>query len=382
MSDDTPPIPGVHHTLAAIVFTDIAGYSTLVEQDEPGTLAAAERDFALMRERCAAHDGSVVKTTGDGLLCAFSSAVKAVGFAVEVQDLLRKARDAAAGPALHHRIGVHVGDVVVREDDVHGDGVNVAARIQAEAPPGGIAVSQTVYDVVRNKLELQVRFLGERELKNLRTTVPVYEILGTAAAGRRARPRTRREFPWKIAASALAGALAVTLLLLFALPWLRQRALQPAARPERAASADTQPDAGIQRPALVRTDNVGDRRTGPLGIAANWARDHVRAHGPEWLDVGNGRSVRASDSGALEVRDASGIATLEWDNLPPRLFAEVLVALLEDGRARGRAPEPRILLAAGAFARRLGYNDLVARLRTSFGPLPEPDAGTGPAPRP
>jgi class 3 adenylate cyclase len=184
---DSNPSPGAprqgQRTLAAIVFTDAVNFSARMQEDEERTLQLLERDFADMRELCQQHQGSVLKTTGDGLLLYFASAVQAVACALAIQrhfaDIARR-----NGPkdALAHRVGIHLGDVFVSQQDVMGDGVNIASRLQAEAEPGGICISQTVYDVVKNKLELHVTSLGARELKNIAESIQVYRLLLDAQA--------------------------------------------------------------------------------------------------------------------------------------------------------------------------------------------------------
>lgn len=181
----TPPIPPGpgQRSLAAIVFTDVVSFSARMQADEETTLRLLKRDFDAMREICVQHHGSVLKTTGDGLLLYFSSAVQAVACALAMQRAFAehlKIRPAAE--SLTHRLGIHLGDVFVNEQDVMGDGVNIAARLQAEAEPGGICISQTVYDVVRNKLALHVTRLGPRELKNITQAIPIYKLLLEAQA--------------------------------------------------------------------------------------------------------------------------------------------------------------------------------------------------------
>jgi class 3 adenylate cyclase len=165
-------------TLAAIVFTDVVSFSARMHTDEVGTLKLLQRDFAEMRRLCTEHEGEVLKTTGDGLLLTFTSAVQAVACALAMQrQFAQEAKDSAGGTALQHRIGIHLGDVLVQDKDVMGDGVNIASRIQSEAEPGGICISQTVYDVVKNKLQMQVVSLGPRDLKNIAQAMPVYRLL-------------------------------------------------------------------------------------------------------------------------------------------------------------------------------------------------------------
>jgi len=173
----TPPGPG-QRSLAAIVFTDVVSFSARMQADEETTLRLLRRDFDEMRVICTSHHGSVLKSTGDGLLLYFSSAVQAVACALAMQrSFARLAKNRPAPESLTHRVGIHLGDVFMNDQDVMGDGVNIAARLQAEAEPGGICISQTVYDVVRNKLALQVTRLGPRELKNISQAIPIYKLL-------------------------------------------------------------------------------------------------------------------------------------------------------------------------------------------------------------
>src|ERR1019366_3038208 len=176
------PAPGTspgQRTLAAIVFTDVVSFSARMHSDEVGTLRLLQRDFAEMRRLCADFEGQVLKTTGDGLLLTFTSAVQAVACALAMQrQFAAEAKgQPSQGGALQHRIGIHLGDVLVQDQDVMGDGVNIASRLQAEAEPGGICISQTVYDVVKNKLEMKVVSLGARDLKNIAQAMPVYRLL-------------------------------------------------------------------------------------------------------------------------------------------------------------------------------------------------------------
>lgn len=167
-----------HRTLATVVFTDCVGFSAKMSEAEDHTLDLIRRDLKLMRQVCEQYDGRVLKSTGDGLLMHFISAVKAVECAVEIQQRLTEiAANLAPEDTLMHRIGIHLADMFITDTDVMGNGVNIAARLQAEAEPGGICLSQTVYDVVKAGLQLPTQYLGLRELKNIREGVPVYRIL-------------------------------------------------------------------------------------------------------------------------------------------------------------------------------------------------------------
>ncbi|HUB68478.1 MAG TPA: adenylate/guanylate cyclase domain-containing protein, partial [Candidatus Methylacidiphilales bacterium] len=179
------------YSLAAIVFTDIVGFSRLMSENEAETLPRAKAELARLREICERHNGNVLKSTGDGLLMHFTSAVQAVACALEIQ---KPAPSDDGQPLLQHRIGIHLGDVSLEDGDVMGDGVNIAARLQTQADPGGICISKTVYDVVKNRLAIQATFLGPRELKNISEAVPIYKILIEAQTrgGRPVRPRRSR----------------------------------------------------------------------------------------------------------------------------------------------------------------------------------------------
>lgn len=179
MSTPTPvPSNTEQRLLAAIVFTDVAGFSTRVEVQESVTLALLERDFLTMRLFSTMHSGTVIKSTGDGLLLYFTSAVQAVEWALKTQrHFADQATSLPATELLQHRIGIHVGEIIMRGGDVMGDGVNVAARVQTEARAGGICISQVVYGVVKNKLKLDVVKLEARKLKNIAESVQMYHVL-------------------------------------------------------------------------------------------------------------------------------------------------------------------------------------------------------------
>jgi TolB-like protein len=169
--------------LAAILAADVAGYSRLMGADEEGTL---ERLKALRHElldpKIAEHHGRIVKTTGDGMLVEFASVVDAVRCAVEVQQAM-PARDTGVGAAnrIELRIGINLGDVIVEGDDLYGDGVNIAARIEALADAGGVFVSNTVFDHVRDRLPFAFEDLGEQQVKNIARPVRVYRVRDSAA---------------------------------------------------------------------------------------------------------------------------------------------------------------------------------------------------------
>jgi adenylate cyclase len=167
--------------LAAVLAADVVGYSRLMEQDESATLVAVKaRQREVLEPLVAKHQGRIFKFTGDGVLVEFGSAVNAVECAVELQKGMAAAN--ADLPEARHvvlRIGVNVGDVMVEGDDLYGDGVNIAARLEGIAEPGGIVISGTVFDYIKNKVKAGLEDLGVRGLKNIAEPVRIYRIAGT-----------------------------------------------------------------------------------------------------------------------------------------------------------------------------------------------------------
>ena len=164
-------------SLAAIVFTDVESFTPKMAADEKHALELIQRDFQLMGQLCQQFEGKVLKHLGDGLLMYFISAEKAVSCCVEMQQALAEAgAELPARDVLIHRIGIHLGDVVFSNNDVMGNGVNMAARLQVQAPPGGICISQALYEVVKSRLSLPVTYVGLRKLKGIQEPVPIYHI--------------------------------------------------------------------------------------------------------------------------------------------------------------------------------------------------------------
>src|SRR5437016_447105 len=168
----------IERRLAAILAADVAGYSRLVGADEEGTLARLK---ALRRElidpKIGEHKGRIVKTSGDGLLVEFASVIDALRCAVAVQQAMRE-RNAGVSPAdrIEFRIGIHQGDILVEDDDIFGDGVNIAARLETLADPGGICVSGRVQEDAAGRLDLTFEDMGDQNLKNIARPVRVYRV--------------------------------------------------------------------------------------------------------------------------------------------------------------------------------------------------------------
>jgi class 3 adenylate cyclase len=192
--------------LAAILVTDVVGYSRLAGADEDRTLARLRGLRSdLIDPAIAAHRGRIVKRTGDGAMVEFRSAVDAVRCAIEVQTGLIE-RNAGVPPErrIEYRVGIHVGDVVEEGDgDLMGDGVNIAARVEGLATPGGVCLSSAAYEQVRDKLREEFVDLGEKELKNIARPVRVYSIVAGVPAPARPSGSSKRLAPALLGIAAL-----------------------------------------------------------------------------------------------------------------------------------------------------------------------------------
>lgn len=192
---------------AAIVFTDVEGFTAKMAEDELHTLKLVKRDFALMRQHCQQFGGNLLKSLGDGLLLSFQTAEAAVQWALTVQQALANlTTNLPVRDTLWHRIGIHWGEVFFSQQDVMGAGVNLAARLQTKAPAGGIAFSQEVYDAVNQHLTVDMVDLGEQSLKGLTEPIRVYQIPPYRVLMKR-RHRWRERVPTALAAGALATGL-------------------------------------------------------------------------------------------------------------------------------------------------------------------------------
>ena len=170
--------------LTTVFAADVQGFSRLMEADEEGTFATLKLYRDAMARLIAGHGGRVVNTWGDGVIAEFPSVVAAVRAAVDVQnELATNNAGRPDGARMFFRIGINLGDVIVDGNDIYGDGVNIAARLQSEAQPGGILISNTVYDQVRNKMSVGFEFLGNLSVKNIDEAIPSYAVrIGEPAA--------------------------------------------------------------------------------------------------------------------------------------------------------------------------------------------------------
>ena len=195
----------VKRRLTTILCADVAGYARLMEADEVGTLAALRRHRDAMAMLIARHDGRIVNTWGDAVIAEFASVVEAVQCAVETQQELAGYNTALPdNRQMRFRIGINLGDVMAEGDDVYGDGVNVAARLQELAEPGGILISAPVYDQVHNKLSVRFDSIGQQRLKNVANLVTGYRVTQGRPAARS--PKSQRDIGRSPAASRLSKA--------------------------------------------------------------------------------------------------------------------------------------------------------------------------------
>src|SRR3984893_18640800 len=179
----------VERRLAAILAVDVAGYSRLMGADEEGTHERLKAHFAeLVHPKVAEHRGRVVKNTGDGLLSEFPSVVDAVRCALEVQrEMIARNAATPAGHRIEFRMGINVGDIIIEASDIYGDGVNIAARLEALAEPGGVCLSAAAHEQVRDRLDLAFDDLGEQQVKNIARPVRTYRV-ALGASSRAALP--------------------------------------------------------------------------------------------------------------------------------------------------------------------------------------------------
>ena len=167
-----------NRSLAAIMFTDVVGFSTIMHKDESAAFKLLENHNKIVQPIVIKYNGTILKPQGDGYLMRFSSAVDAVRCGKDIQkEISIYNKEINENENILLRIGIHLGDVILTENDIFGDGVNIASRIEPLADPGGICISQTVYDQIKNKVEIQTLDLGPADLKNIDSKINIYKVL-------------------------------------------------------------------------------------------------------------------------------------------------------------------------------------------------------------
>jgi adenylate cyclase len=213
----TPTKPA--RRLAAILHADVHGYSRRIHDDEAGTLHVLTPSLELLRTLVEQHGGHAVGSRGDSLLAEFPSVVEAVQCAVEMQrELKARSIDLPEHKRLAFRMGISLGEIVIDGDQPHGDGINIAVRIEALAEPGGICISGIVYHQVKTKLPFQYQDLGEQQLKNIPESVRVWRIIPDGSEGpqstvQSAKVNGERQKPRKVSTSVFVSVLVSILLL-------------------------------------------------------------------------------------------------------------------------------------------------------------------------
>src|SRR5947199_5200146 len=212
-----------HRRLAAIMFTDMVGYSALAQRDDQLAVELLEEHRRLLREIFPRFNGTEIKTIGDAFLVEFASALEAAQCAIEIQRALAKRKtDVAADRHIAVKIGIHIGDVVHRDGDVYGDGVNIASRIEQLAGAGGICVSMDVERQIRNALEARFEKFGTADLKNIKLPMDLFRIVLPWEKG--AEPSAARASK---KSSVLVPVAVLVILALLAGQWWMQRKNQP-----------------------------------------------------------------------------------------------------------------------------------------------------------
>ncbi len=322
--------------LAAILAADVVGYSRLVELDEAGTLSAVKRLFAeIIEPKVRQYHGRVVKLMGDGTLVEFSSAVDAVVCAVEIQHAVAE-RNADIPPEkqISYRVGLNVGDVVVEGDDIFGDGVIIAARLETLCEPNGVLISENVFNQIQGKIDLSFTALGERSVKNVSKPVTIYAVeMDEKAARLRTEVQAERKPVWRMYPIGLAGAV---LLAVAGLIWLQFN--PPAANGDRdtsktvgqlAASTEIKPSLAVLPFANMSGDSGQDYFSD--GITEDLITDLSKISG---LSVISGDSTASYKGGDAKPGDVGKDLNVRYvvegsvrrDNEKVRITAHLVVA--------------------------------------------------------
>ncbi len=343
-----------HRRLAAIVSLDVAGYSRLMGVDESGTLAALKAHRReLIDAKIAEHDGRIVKTTGDGLLLEFPSVVDAVRCAVEVQRGMAE-RNAGVAPdkRLDFRIGINVGDIIIDGDDIFGDGVNVAARLEALADAGGICVSRNVRDQVLDKLSFAFEDLGAQQVKNIVRPVDAYRVSldpGAPAIPAPAQyPPRSAKWRWRPAHALLAVALAFGVGLG---AWTAYRAF---VKPAVVAPYSAQ-DRRMTFAVLPFQAPAGDMEGAKVATAMTEAAFAVEEAKVVWAQVAPRRSVEqalARHAGARELAAELNVHFLIRGNVTRVASGYNVEMLVVDAATERVLGTKSVALAAGALTPR------------------------------
>jgi adenylate cyclase len=334
--------------IAAIMAADVAGYGKLVAEDEEETLRRLQSYRAVFQDFIARFGGRIFNTAGDAVLAEFSSAVEAVRCAIDVQESLRTRNLAyPASRQMSFRIGITVGDVVERDGDLLGDGVNIAARLEGLAQPGGLCVSRTVYEQVANKLSVEFVDIGEQEVKNIPTPIHAYALpLGALNAGAAARAMRGRAGggtgifrPTNIAMTAAIGAALVLLSVMMlrndsSVPPLVVAEPGPPPTPTAQAAPPDEPRAVALRPETVPF--IADRQREAI------RNDYLPAPDHKALAISSLVAGFITDQRDDETAKSAALAACQrtTEAIVPALKCELYAVGNTVVTARGRPPMP------------------------------------------
>lgn len=353
----------VKRKLAAILAADAVGYSSKMGDDEEGTLRVLSAHRAVIDGIIDFHDGRIVGTAGDSVLAEFASPVEAVRCAVEIQDALRTRNDSLPeARRLQFRIGVNLGDVIEKDDDLLGDGINVAARLEGIAEAGGICISSSVYDQISGKLDLGFVEIGEQKLKNISRPIRVYRV-AAGGAPLSAAPAPDATSPPKSGVSGLwlASGVGATVLAVAAVAWYlaapRGNPAVPAPAPAAAAPA-AGPDRDAEVKARADAEIAKARAEAQARAEAEIAK--VRADAELAKARAEAESLRrqAAAASAAAQRSAETKAQAEAEIAKARAEAEIAKARAEE-QARAQADIAKARTEAEALRR--GAPERVAR---------------------
>jgi formylglycine-generating enzyme required for sulfatase activity/class 3 adenylate cyclase len=284
-----PPRSSLPRRLAAIVAGDIAGYSRLMELDEEGTHARVKRiERDLIEPSIAEHHGRLVKTTGDGFIAIFDSPVEAVRCAIVIQqNMIGRNASLPKHHWIEYRIGVNLGDVIIETNDVYGDGVNIASRIENIAAPGQVYISGGIYEQIKHKLVCGYESLGDRKVKNITDPVRVYRVLPDPAAFHRTRRRRENVLIFLLSLMLLIFAGAA----LWYLPILPRQQTQDQASTEVSPQAQKTPQNPVAPPQPSQK---------PAAPAASPTTQQASVHEPEMNALRGGNFTMGSNDDISE----------------------------------------------------------------------------------
>jgi len=309
---------GLKRRLTCILAMDAVDYSRLVNEDETGALRLLAAHRAVIDGIIAYHSGRIANTAGDSVLAEFGSVVDAVRCAVEIQDALKTRNESVPeAQRMQFRVGINLGEVVVKGDDLLGDGVNVAARLQSIAPPGGILVSSSVYDQITGKLDLGFQDMGEQALKNIARPIRAFSVSGAGGTVRATPvPITKPEAPSRrlgpIAIVAIVG-LGIGALLAITQGWFRPAPPEPRVDPAKAKLEADLATAEKARLDAEQRAKAADVETARLRAESEAATMKAKAES----DAAATRAKAAADAAALRAQAAAEANRAKAAAAPP-----------------------------------------------------------------